>query len=114
MNSSPRILAGVALAMLLPGRVAAAQSEPLPDGAAVYAEACARCHDGGLSGLIYRAPRRGSGFWAPRLEAAGYDTLLANTLGGVGRMPAQGGPNGLTDAQVRAALDHLLAPATTP
>lgn len=100
--------------MLLPSRAAAAQPDPAPDGAAVYANVCARCHEGGLSGLIYRAPRRGSGFWAPRLEAAGYDALLANTLSGVGRMPAQGGPNGLTDAQARAALDHLLAPITTP
>lgn len=82
------------------------------DGPALYEQHCARCHDPGLSNLMQRAPRKGSDYWSRRLDAVGYDTLLANTIGGVGRMPAQAGEGRLTDAQAAAALDALLGKPT--
>lgn len=86
------------------------RAEPAPvDGAAIYTQHCAGCHDGGMRSFLYRAPRIGTPYWSARLTAVGKDILVTHTRNGVGRMPAQGGAGGLADAQVEAAVDHLLA-----
>jgi c(7)-type cytochrome triheme protein len=93
---------------------ARAQSSTSP--AKIYSLRCAPCHDSGLLG----APRAGDvEQWKPRL-AAGRDTLVANAIKGIRQMPPRGGNPGLSDADVAAAVDHLLArispqqKATTP
>lgn len=101
------------LGLLLLTALPAHAQPPAADGAAVYAESCARCHNGGLTGMMYRAPRIGSGYWAERERVVGSDQLVAHTLDGFGRMAAQGGPEGITEAQARAAVEYMLR-ATKP
>lgn len=74
------------------------------DGSAVYAGACQACHISGAAG----APIPGSDAWAER-AAKGADTLYANAINGINAMPAKGGRMDLSDAEVRAAVDHMLA-----
>ncbi|MBQ0929682.1 c-type cytochrome [Ideonella alba] len=77
------------------------------DGATVYNQNCAMCHVPGLA----NAPKFGDkAAWAPRLEA-GREALLNSALKGKGAMPPKAGNPKLTDEEVGAALDHLLASA---
>jgi cytochrome c5 len=83
-------------------------AEPLP-GEAPYRTACAACHDNGTAG----APRLGDrAAWAPRLKQ-GMDALYrAGLYGKPGTaMVAKGGYARLSDAEVRAAVDVLVARA---
>jgi cytochrome c5 len=77
------------------------------NGAKTYDAVCAMCHNAGVAG----APKAGDkAAWAPRL-AQGKETLYASALKGKGAMPAKGGNPALADADVRAAVDHLVATA---
>lgn len=88
----------------------AAPSTPSPDlahGQQIYRQACAFCHDKGVAG----APKVGDvAAWSPRM-AQGMDTLYTVALRGKGAMPAKGGNPSLTDADVKAAVDYLVAQA---
>ena len=88
--------------------VVAAPATPAPDlahGLQIYRQACAFCHDKGVAG----APKAGDvAAWSPRL-AQGMDTLYAVSLRGKGAMPAKGGNPSLADADVKAAVDYLVA-----
>jgi len=87
---------------------AAAPNAVQPDlarGQQIYRQACAFCHDKGVAG----APKTGdTAAWGPRL-AQGMDALVASSLRGKGAMPAKGGNPSLADADVRAAVDYLVA-----
>ena len=73
-------------------------------GAALYQRNCFACHDTAVAG----APRRGDkAAWAPRL-AKGKDALYASAIRGLNAMPAKGG-SGAPDADVKAAVDYMLA-----
>tara|TARA_B100000700_G_scaffold71851_1_gene80043 strand:+ start:29712 stop:30197 length:486 start_codon:yes stop_codon:yes gene_type:complete len=75
------------------------------DGAAIYARVCAACHDTGAAG----APKKGDvEAWAPRLEQ-GTETLYSHAINGFNAMPARGGNPSLSDEEVKAAVDHLVA-----
>lgn len=75
------------------------------DGATVYNQNCAMCHAAGLA----NAPKLGDkAAWAPRV-ATGREALLKSALNGKGVMPPRAGNPQLTDAQISAALDHILA-----
>jgi cytochrome c5 len=75
------------------------------DGAAVFNQACSMCHTPGLA----NSPKFGDkAAWAPRV-ANGRDALLHSALNGKGAMPAKGGNPKLSDDEVAAALDHMLA-----
>ncbi len=75
------------------------------DGAAVYNANCAMCHVPGLA----NAPKTGDkAAWEPRLKA-GRDALLASAIKGKGAMPPKAGNPKLTDDELGAALDHMLA-----
>ena len=91
-----------------PATPAAAPSAPAPDlahGEQIYRKACAYCHDKGVAG----APKIGdAAAWGPRL-AQGMDTLYTVSLRGKGAMPAKGGNPALADADVKAAVDYLVA-----
>jgi cytochrome c5 len=81
---------------------ASADSTP---GRQVYRQACAFCHDKGIAG----APRLGDSMvWGPRL-AQGMDALYASAIQGKGAMPARGGNPALSDADVEAAVNYILA-----
>lgn len=86
-------------------------SAPAPaDGAKgrlVYQAVCAVCHTSGLAG----APKLGdAGAWAPRARG-GTGPVYANAIKGRGAMPPKGGNASLSDADVRSAVDFMLAQA---
>jgi cytochrome c5 len=75
------------------------------DGAAIYGQVCAACHDTGAAG----APKKGDvEAWAPRLEK-GSETLYSHAINGFNAMPAKGANPSLSDDEVKAAVDHLVA-----
>ena len=87
----------------------AAASEPAADGQKVYQSGCIGCHGAGVAG----APMVGNAsVWADRI-AAGNDSLYANAINGLvgssGVMPAKGGNTTLSDAEVKAAVDHMVS-----
>ena len=74
------------------------------DGEAIYNSVCMACHDTGAAG----APKKGDAeAWAPRLEK-GTETLYSHAINGFNAMPAKGGNPSLSDAEVQAAVDHLV------
>lgn len=75
-------------------------------GKDVYNKVCTTCHATGLAG----APRLGNGAdWAPR-AARGTASLYQSALNGTPKgMPAKGGHMTLPDAEVKAAVDFMLA-----
>jgi cytochrome c5 len=88
---------------------ALAAATPERDGQQVYQASCVACHDAGIAG----APKVGDkGQWAKRI-AKGLDTLYAGAVNGIqgsaGVMPAKGGNPALSDAEVRAAVDYMVA-----
>jgi len=101
-------------------RMAAAGSAPAPaaaaqpaaaagpvDGKAVYAKTCVACHATGVA----NAPKLGDkAAWAPRL-GVGVDGLMKSVIAGKGAMPPKAGNPGLTDAEIRAAVEYLVSQA---
>jgi cytochrome c5 len=76
-----------------------------PDGKKVYDTACMACHATGAAG----APKMGDKVaWAPRIKT-GNDALYASSLKGKGAMPPKGGNASLGDADVKAAVDYMVA-----
>ena len=78
------------------------------DGKATYEKACVACHGTGVAG----APKIGDkAAWAPRI-AQGNEMLYTHAIKGYqgkkGFMPAKGGNASLTDAEVKASVDHML------
>ena len=74
-------------------------------GKTVYDATCAVCHGAGVAG----APKTGDkAAWDARLKQ-GKEPLYAAAVKGKGAMPPKGGNPGLPDADVRAAVDHMLA-----
>jgi cytochrome c5 len=74
------------------------------DGATVYNAVCMACHAAGVAG----APKSGNkGDWAPRI-AKGTDALVKSAIAGKGAMPPKGGNASLSDAEVKAAVEHLI------
>jgi len=93
--------------------VAAAAIPPAPakaapaagGGKATYDAVCSACHGSGVAG----APKFGDkAAWAPRIKQ-GADALHATALKGKGAMPPKGGNLTLPDAEVKAAVDYMLA-----
>lgn len=87
---------------------AAAQAEPemlaADAGATLYESNCKVCHDAGL----LNAPKYGDQMaWSTRLTKD-KETLYMHSAKGFNKMPAQA-VNGVTDAQVKAAVDYMLA-----
>ncbi|MDT8998028.1 c-type cytochrome [Paucibacter sp. APW11] len=78
-------------------------------GKSVFGKVCAMCHAAGVAG----APKPGDkADWGPRI-AQGNDTLYKHALegfnGAKGMMPARGGGASLSDDEVRAAVDYMVA-----
>ena len=92
-----------------PVKIAVAASMPAPPGQEVYQTGCVACHGAGIAG----APKLGDkSQWDKRI-AKGLDTLYTSSVNGLqgsaGVMPAKGGNPALSDAEVRAAVDYMVA-----
>ena len=77
---------------------------PAVDGEQVYNGLCVGCHAAGVAG----APIAGSELMGQRLSEKGFDTLMTNAINGFNVMPPRGGNPGLTDEQIRAAIEFML------
>ena len=75
-------------------------------GKDLYAKTCSVCHAAGIAG----APRYGNAVdWGPRL-AGGAARLYASALKGTAKgMPPKGGNLAASDADVKSAVDYMLA-----
>jgi len=72
-------------------------------GAAVYTSVCMACHASGVAG----APKAGDkAAWAPRI-ATGMAAMIKSVTNGKGAMPPKGGGADLSDAEIKAAVEHL-------
>lgn len=86
---------------------APAAAAPAGAGKKVYDTTCMACHATGVAG----APKFGDkAQWAPRIQL-GMDTLHTAALKGKGAMPPKGGNTALSDADVMAAVDYMVAAA---
>ena len=79
------------------------------DGKQVYDAGCVACHGAGIAG----APRVGDSDAWDDLIGAGLDTLVANATNGFqgsqGMMPAKGGNPSLSDEEIEAAVEYMVA-----
>lgn len=74
-------------------------------GQQVYETACAACHATGAAG----APRKGdAAAWRERLSEKGRGTLVANTVSGIGAMPAMGMCMDCSEDEIAEAVDYIL------
>lgn len=87
------------------GQQTAAASGEARSGEAVYNQACAACHAGGVLG----APRKGNaGDWEDRLPQ-GMEVLVQHTIEGFNAMPPRGGCGNCSDEEIEAAVEHMIA-----
>jgi cytochrome c5 len=98
-KQSAPALAAAAAAAPAAAKVDAAAGKKLYDGA------CMACHATGVAG----APKFGDkAAWAPRLQT-GLDALTASVIKGKGAMPPKGAAPTATDAELRAAVEYMVA-----
>lgn len=108
--------AALVVCALAPALAALAQPFDAPalqgheQGRRIWQGTCIGCHSDGLAGAPAVAD---AGAWAPRL-AKGRPVLLRHALAGFfgpdhSMMPPRGGNPELSDAEVGAALDYMLA-----
>jgi cytochrome c5 len=108
--SNPTAAISTAVAAPAPSSASTAAAAPAaaatkPDGKKTYDTTCMACHATGAAG----APKFGDkAAWAPRIKT-GIDALHASALKGKGAMPAKGGNTALSDADVTAAVDYMVA-----
>lgn len=79
------------------------------DGKKIFGSVCSLCHAAGVAG----APKPGDkADWGPRI-AQGTDVLYKHAIegftGAKGMMPARGGSATLSDDEVKAAVDYMVA-----
>jgi len=102
--------APAAAAPSAPASVAAtAPAAEKSDGKKIFDASCAACHGAGIAG----APKFGDkAAWAPRI-AQGVSVLYTHAVSGYqgksGVMPPKGGNTSLPDADVKAAVDYMVA-----
>jgi cytochrome c5 len=76
-----------------------------PDGAKVYGSGCQVCHTPGIAG----APKFGDkASWGARVQQ-GVGPLTDSVIKGKGAMPPRGALPKATDAELRAAVEYMLA-----
>ena len=82
---------------------------PARSGEAVFEASCAACHAGFLNSFFSPAPILGDeDDWA-ELTPKGVDALTASSIAGIGEMAARGGCADCSDAEIRAAVEYMLA-----
>ncbi len=84
---------------------AAPVTQAAANGEALYKQACTVCHAAGVAG----APRSGDkAAWASRLPQ-GVPALTAAVIKGKGAMPPKGGAAAASEADIRAAVEYMIA-----
>ena len=74
----------------------------------IFGKVCTACHSTGAAG----APRVGNkDEWGPRI-AKGKDVLLQSALNGFKAMPVKGGDASLTEEELKATIDYMIAQTT--
>ena len=90
---------------------AAAPAATAPDGKKAYDTACVACHGMGIAG----APKFGDkAAWSARIAqgtAVLHDHAIKGFQGKAGVMPPKGGAASMPDADVKAAVDYMVAAA---
>lgn len=98
----------VAVAIPVAAAPGAATAKPA-GGEGVYNTACTACHGAGIAG----APKSGDKVaWAPRIAQGKpklYEHAIKGFQGKGGVMPAKGGNATLSDDDVKAAVDYMIA-----
>jgi cytochrome c5 len=91
-----------------PAPVVVAVAAPAANaGKALYDTACTACHAAGVA----NAPKLGDkAAWAPRVKT-GMDTLYTSVIKGKGAMPPKGTAMTASDADIKAAVDYMVAAA---
>jgi cytochrome c oxidase subunit 2 len=88
-----------------PAGETASNARGAQDGKAIYEQSCQVCHAQGVAG----APRTGDkAAWGPRI-AQGLAMMHEHAIKGIRAMPPKGGNSALSDAQVSAAVDYMVA-----
>jgi len=112
--AAPTVAAAPAAAPAAPAVVAmpvapAAVAGPITsaklDGAKVFTSGCNVCHATGVAGAPKLADKAG---WAPRV-GQGIDALTASVIKGKGAMPPRGAVANASDAELRAAVEYMVA-----
>lgn len=106
-GSAPAPTAAAPAPVPAPAPVAAAPVNKV--GESIYKKTCALCHAANVAG----APKPGDkADWAPRI-AQGDEILYKHAIegftGAKGMMPPRGGGAALTDDEVKAAVDYMVA-----
>jgi cytochrome c5 len=106
-TAAPAAPAPVAAPPAAPPAPAPLAQNPL--GKKVYGSVCSMCHAANVAG----APKPGDkADWGPRI-AQGNDTLYKHAIegftGAKGMMPPRGGGSTLTDDELKAAVDYMVA-----
>lgn len=100
-----QVLVAAAVVTPTPGSAPGGVPAAVRSGDAVYGETCMACHASGVAG----APKAGdAGAWASRL-AQGSGVLIQHALQGYKGMPPKGGCTSCSDAEIKAAVEYLLA-----
>ncbi len=101
-----KILTVAAAGLLTMGATATAMADA---GEKTYKMACFACHGTGAAG----APKLGDkAAWAPRIKQGKeilYKHAIEGFKGSKGVMPAKGGRTDLSDADVKASVDYIIA-----
>jgi len=101
-------VAAPVVAAAAPVVAAAAAPAAKADAAAgekLYQQSCNACHAAGVAG----APKTGDkAAWAPRIKT-GVDAMVGSVLKGKGAMPPRGAAGNASDADIRAAVEYLVA-----
>jgi cytochrome c5 len=75
------------------------------NGEGLYKQACAVCHAAGVAGAPKFGDKAG---WSARV-GQGADALTASVIKGKGAMPPKGGAAAASDADIKAAVQFMLA-----
>jgi len=112
---APPLALALAVAVMCAAPAGAQKFPEFPDprlkqGRAVWLGTCEACHANDVAGAPLVTSKAA---WAPRL-AKGRDALYRSALGGLTgpkgtQMPPRGGNDKLTDDQVRAAVEYMIA-----
>ena len=99
------------VAMAIPAAVPASAAALSATGESIFKGGCIACHGAGIAG----APKAGDKVaWSPRIAQGKpllYEHAIKGYQGKAGVMPAKGGNAGLADADVKAAVDYMVAQA---